>query len=102
VRVSVRREDGRAVCAVRDWGVGIPRKEQARIFERFHRVGSGLVHDVKGSGLGLAIAEHVARAHGGDLVVESEPGEGTRISFRIPVEGADQGAGIGSPRDARR
>ena len=56
------REGGFVVISVRDQGIGIPRDEQAKIFDRFHRVGTGLVHDVKGSGLGLSIVQpHRAR-----------------------------------------
>ena len=52
------------MVSVSDTGIGIPPDEQARIFDRFHRVGTGLVHDVRGAGLGLAIVRHVAEAHG--------------------------------------
>ncbi|MEZ5066288.1 MAG: HAMP domain-containing sensor histidine kinase [bacterium] len=86
IRVDVGRDDGSAYCAVRDWGVGIPKKEQKHVFERFHRVGSALVHDVKGSGLGLAIVQHVMRAHGGTVDVDSEPGDGTLITVRLPIQ----------------
>jgi signal transduction histidine kinase len=85
--VRVTRESDRAVCTVRDSGSGIPADEQKRIFERFHRVGTGLVHDVKGSGLGLAIVRHVIEAHGGAVEVESEPGRGTAVRLALPLNG---------------
>ena len=75
------------LCAVRDRGIGIPRAEQAKVFDRFHRAGTSLVHDVKGSGLGLSIVDHVVRAHGGSVSLTSEPGEGTVVSVRLPVNG---------------
>jgi signal transduction histidine kinase len=84
IGVRLRREKGEAVLSVRDEGIGISREEQARIFERFHRVGTGLVHDVKGSGLGLSIVQHVVVAHGGHVRVESEVGEGSTFSFVLP------------------
>lgn len=87
--VRVEREPGQAVCTVRDSGPGIPASEQHRIFERFHRVGTGLVHDVKGSGLGLAIVRHVVEAHGGRVEVESEPGRGTAVRFGLPLNGGE-------------
>ena len=87
IRVTLAREDGFAVCAVRDWGIGIPRDEQAAIFDRFHRVGSALVHDVKGTGLGLSIVRHVLAAHAGACEVDSESGRGTTIRLRFPLEG---------------
>ena len=59
--------------------IGIPRDEQEKIFDRFHRVSTGLVHDVKGSGLGLAIVRHIVEAHGGRIEVESRPGEGSTL-----------------------
>jgi len=85
IAVTVGRDDGNAVCTVRDSGPGIPASEQTRVFERFHRVGTGLVHDVKGSGLGLAIVQHVVEAHGGEVRIESEPGRGTAVRFELPL-----------------
>jgi signal transduction histidine kinase len=85
VEVLVAREDGEIRVAVRDRGVGIAAGEHARIFERFHRVSTGLVHDVKGSGLGLAIVRHVALAHGGRVSVESEVGRGSTFTLHLPV-----------------
>jgi two-component system phosphate regulon sensor histidine kinase PhoR len=86
VEVGVRREEGSAVIWVRDRGIGIAREEQERIFDRFHRVSTGLVHDVKGSGLGLAIVRHVVAAHGGAVELESRPGEGSLFSIRLPLD----------------
>ena len=79
-------QDGRwLLLSVQDHGVGIAREEQKKIFERFHRVSTGLVHDVKGSGLGLSIVHHIVQAHGGDVCVESEPGRGSRFTLILPV-----------------
>ncbi|HEX6201654.1 MAG TPA: HAMP domain-containing sensor histidine kinase, partial [Thermoanaerobaculia bacterium] len=71
--------------AVRDWGIGVPRDEQDKIFDRFHRVSTGGVHDVKGTGLGLAIVRHVVEAHGGRVEVESRPGQGSRFAIVLPL-----------------
>ena len=73
--------------AVRDRGIGIPAAEQKKIFDKFYRVGSGLVHDVKGSGLGLAIVSHVVKAHGGRVDVTSAPGEGSTFTIVLPASG---------------
>ncbi|HMA20613.1 MAG TPA: HAMP domain-containing sensor histidine kinase, partial [Gemmatimonadaceae bacterium] len=62
IDVVVSADDENVRIAVRDCGIGIPASEQKKIFEKFYRVGSGLVHDVKGSGLGLAIVSHVVKA----------------------------------------
>lgn len=71
--------------AVHDRGIGIARDEQRKIFERFHRVGTGLVHDVKGSGLGLSIVQHIVAAHGGTVTVDSELGKGSTFTMRFPT-----------------
>ncbi len=75
-----------------DRGIGIPRDEQKKIFDRFHRVGTGLVHDVKGSGLGLSIVRHIVEAHGGTVAVESRPGEGSTFSL-LPADRPRDGRG---------
>lgn len=85
VEIGMRREGAHAVVWVRDRGIGIAPDDQERIFERFHRVSTGLVHDVKGSGLGLAIVRHVAEAHGGRVEVASRPGAGSTFSLFLPL-----------------
>ncbi len=85
IRLRIQRQGDQAVVTVRDHGIGISKQEQQKIFERFHRVGTGLVHDVKGAGLGLAIVQHIARAHNGEVTVESEPGRGSAFSIRLPI-----------------
>ncbi|UCF68291.1 MAG: HAMP domain-containing histidine kinase [Acidobacteriota bacterium] len=85
VCVELGQEDGFVTLSVSDRGIGIARDEQRRIFERFHRVSTGLVHDVKGSGLGLAIVEHVVKAHGGKIMLRSEPGEGSTFTLQLPI-----------------
>jgi signal transduction histidine kinase len=84
IDVEVNVDDGHVRVAVRDRGIGIPAAEQKKIFEKFYRVGSGLVHDVKGSGLGLAIVSHVVKAHGGRVEVTSAPGEGSTFAIVLP------------------
>jgi signal transduction histidine kinase len=86
ITVSLKRDGGFIVISVRDQGIGIPRDEQKKIFDRFHRVSTGLVHDVKGSGLGLAIVRHIVEAHRGKVTVESRPGEGSTFSIHLPAD----------------
>jgi len=69
---------------IADHGIGIPRAEQAKIFEKFYRVGNGLVHDVKGSGLGLSLVKHIIEAHKGSISVESDVGKGSRFKILLP------------------
>lgn len=71
---------------VEDHGIGIGKPEQKKIFEKFYRSESALESDVKGSGIGLPLVEHVVRAHGGKVLLESEPGKGTRVTIRLPVK----------------
>ena len=69
---------------VEDEGVGIGKEEQQRVFEKFYR--SGTIHEcsVKGSGIGLTIVDHIVKAHGGELNLESELGKGTKVRIRLP------------------
>jgi two-component system phosphate regulon sensor histidine kinase PhoR len=70
---------------VRDPGVGVPRADLARIFERFYKVDRARVRGRGGTGLGLSIARHVIDSHGGRIWVESEEGQGSTFRFTIPL-----------------
>ena len=85
IEVGLTADRGEVRISVRDHGIGIAAGEHKKIFEKFYRVGSGLVHDVKGSGLGLSIVQHVAQAHGGRVEVSSEPGNGSTFTIVLPV-----------------
>ncbi|MCD6385092.1 HAMP domain-containing histidine kinase [Candidatus Sumerlaeota bacterium] len=86
-QISIRAEvDGDALLvAVTDNGIGIPEKEQERIFDRFYQVESSLRREHKGIGLGLSIAKGMVELHGGTIWVESQPGSGSTFYFRIPL-----------------
>jgi two-component system sensor histidine kinase SenX3 len=85
VWVRVRQEDGAALVVVRDDGLGIPREEQARIFERFYRVDKARSRETGGTGLGLSIVKHVAEIHGGRVEVESTVGVGSTFTVTLPA-----------------
>ena len=85
IEVGAKEEAGRVVAYVRDEGVGIPEDEQATIFERFYRVDSSLRRATQGAGLGLYLARAIIRAHGGDIWVQSAPGQGSTFYFTLPV-----------------
>lgn len=84
IALRVYRRDAHAVLEVEDHGIGIPDREQDRIFEEFHRVASER-EDVPGAGLGLTIVSHVAREHGGRVTVDSTLGEGSTFGLWIPL-----------------
>jgi two-component system heavy metal sensor histidine kinase CusS len=86
IRVEVRApQDGSAVSIdVSDTGIGVAGEEQERIFEPYHRVRAGNTRTGPGAGIGLALAREIARAHGGDVSVESRPGEGSTFTVRLP------------------
>ena len=85
VRISARERDGMVSISVSDRGIGIDPEDQKRIFEKFARVETGLVHTVKGAGLGLSLVEQLIRAHHGRVEVASTPGEGSIFTLLIPV-----------------
>ncbi len=73
-----------------DRGIGITRREQSKIFEKFYRTGDPLVHNTKGSGLGLSLVRHITRAHGGEVEVESTPGKGSKFILSLPLAATTQ------------
>jgi two-component system phosphate regulon sensor histidine kinase PhoR len=78
--------DARAVAiSVQDRGIGISPRDQKRIFEKFVRLETGLVHDVRGTGLGLSLVDQIMRAHGGHIEVESIVGEGSTFILVLPA-----------------
>ena len=84
VQVRVRVDGAAVEVMVVDQGVGIPRRDLDRVFERFYRVDRARSRDTGGAGLGLAIVRHVANNHGGDVLVSSEEGEGSTFVLRLP------------------
>ncbi len=88
--VKLYRSNGVLKLEVIDHGIGIARRDQSKIFEKFYRTGDPLVHNTKGSGLGLSLVRHITHAHGGEVVVESAPGKGSKFTLLLPLVAATQ------------
>jgi len=86
IGVNLYRDNGSVKLEVVDQGIGIPHQEQQKIFEKFYRVGDPLVHNTKGSGLGLSLVRHIVQAHGGEVAVDSAPGQGSKFTIVLPVK----------------
>jgi len=75
-----------AVFTVTDDGVGIPKEDQAHIFDRFYRVDKARSRETGGTGLGLSIVRQIVELHGGRVTVDSEPGKGSTFTVELPVD----------------
>ncbi len=91
IHVTCKRAGGMMVFTVADQGVGIPKDQQWRMFERFESRSQGSSH--RGAGLGLSIVKSLVELHGGTVSVESEPGRGTSVTVRLPEDGRPSDAG---------
>ena len=85
ITVAIRRVGAIAEIKVRDTGIGIHAADLTRVFERFYRADPARTRDAGGTGLGLSIALWIARQHGGEITLASEPGRGTVATVRLPV-----------------
>jgi two-component system phosphate regulon sensor histidine kinase PhoR len=97
VDVSLRRSPGGLVLCVRDYGPGIDRPEQGRIFERFYRARSARDRNVRGSGIGLSLVKYIAEAHGGRATIESpvaDAGPGAVFCVFVPAPVAEGAASL--------
>jgi signal transduction histidine kinase len=83
--VSTRREGDNLLISVQDHGVGIAKADQKHVFEKFYRVSTGNVHNVKGFGIGLNYVAQVVKLHHGTIALESEPGRGA--TFTVTLKG---------------
>ena len=87
IDVFTRAIYGNIYIKIKDNGIGIPKKDLERIFERFYRVDKARSREQGGTGLGLAISKEMINAFGGDIYIESEPNVGTEVCIVIPVDG---------------
>lgn len=88
IKVSLVQEGGWAELQVRDDGVGILPQYQKRIFERFYRVDKVRSQSLGGTGLGLSIVKNIVDRHRGEIILRSQPGNGSQFIIRLPLEGS--------------
>ena len=86
VDIAAEKDTEYVDLTVTDSGVGIPRSDHKRIFEKFYRVDNRLCCEVAGSGLGLSLVNYIVKAHGGEIKVDSTPGKGSTFTVRLPIE----------------
>ena len=87
VMVTTTMKNHMVEVAVQDQGIGIPKKGQEHMFEKFYRADNAVESQTEGSGLGLYIAREIIRLHGGDIWLTSEEGVGTTVYFNLPLYG---------------
>jgi signal transduction histidine kinase len=87
IKVFLEKKEQKIMLNIKDDGIGIPKNEQLRIFEKFYRGNDALHFSTMGTGLGLTIVKQIVEAHGGEVGVESEPGKGSMFTVRLPLCG---------------
>jgi two-component system phosphate regulon sensor histidine kinase PhoR len=85
ITVTTENENHSVVIRIADTGIGIPDTDKVMVFEKYYRVSTGNVHNVKGFGIGLSYVKLMTEAHKGRVILESELGKGTRISLVFPL-----------------
>ena len=87
IRMTAGQKGNTVWCTVKDNGIGIPREDVGKVFDRFYRVDKARSRESGGTGLGLSIAQEIVIRHGGTMAVQSAPGRGTAITMTLPVGG---------------
>jgi two-component system, OmpR family, phosphate regulon sensor histidine kinase PhoR len=89
ITIGLKNTANSVVLSIQDKGIGIPKESQKKVFERFYRVPTGNIHNVKGFGLGLFYVKSVCKEHNWKISIDSELGKGTTVSIKIPTKNAD-------------
>ncbi|MDP4162565.1 MAG: cell wall metabolism sensor histidine kinase WalK [Bacillota bacterium] len=90
ITFSVKEQQEKIMVSIKDQGMGIPKDNISKVFERFYRVDKARTRKLGGTGLGLAIAKEMVQAHGGRIWAKSEEGKGTEIAFTLPFERSEE------------
>jgi signal transduction histidine kinase len=90
VIINIAQTKDELIVSVQDFGIGIAKEHQEKIFERFYRIYSGKGKNYPGLGIGLYLSHEIIRRHGGKLWVESIEGKGSVFSFALPVVAAEE------------
>ena len=85
IEVAIKSDSEKMIFSVKNSGKGISREEAGKVFERFYKTDKSRSYDVKGAGLGLYIVKTIIDMHGGQITVNSEPGEYTQFVFWLPL-----------------
>lgn len=87
IEIRTFNEDNFIYLTIQDNGIGISKEDQKKIFDKFYRVSTGNLHDVKGFGLGLSYVKRVIEMHGGEIKMKSALGKGTTITIKLKIDG---------------
>ena len=90
IHLTTRSNSKGIFIAIQDNGIGISKENQKKVFEKFYRVPTGNIHNVKGFGLGLSYVQVIVQAHGGSVKVDSEPGQGSRFEIFLPFSAVNK------------